>query len=75
MLVIDDNAISLGALNNNENDISTCPFFTLTACAMSEPKGYYQDPVVQDHNVEQWKQWENQQREKADMRVVERNRK
>ncbi|WP_353172610.1 hypothetical protein [Acinetobacter rudis] len=50
------------------------PILVLTACAMSEPKGYYQDPVVKDNNVEEWKRWEAQKRIEADMRYAEQQR-
>lgn len=44
------------------------PLIGLNACALSEPKGYYQDPVVKNSNVEEWQQWENQQRIKGEMK-------
>ena len=44
------------------------PLIWLNGCALSEPKGYYQDPVVKNSHVDEWQQWENQQRIKSEMK-------
>ncbi|MDQ8934691.1 hypothetical protein [Acinetobacter rudis] len=46
----------------------------LSACALSEPTGYYQDSVVKNNNVEEWKRWEAQKNAEAGLRDIERNR-
>jgi hypothetical protein len=62
--------LDFGVSINMKIIFSLIPIVVVTGCALSEPRGYYQDPVVKDNRVEQWQQWETEQRIKADMRYM-----